>query len=156
MFPPQDMVHKPKTSASVWQCLSLLVMWPSKDDRTSVSLVYSEDSPVQQRYPSLLSLLQCYWTDPVLSGMRGLIWELKPEQHSLHLRRHSYSTCRDTMTQCLSEWHMNMDLQEFCRSSVCFSITCCALGVIFAESLDFLPKVQQHWLFGCRSCWGLQ
>jgi len=54
-------------------------------DLTSVSPVYSEDSPVDQKAASLLSLLVYYQTDSDLSGVRGLISELKPEQHNLHL-----------------------------------------------------------------------
>ena len=62
------------------------VMFDSqRDDLTSVSPVYREDSPVQQRAASLLNLLVYYKTDPALSGVRGLISELKLEQHSLHL-----------------------------------------------------------------------
>ncbi len=56
-----------------------------RDDLTSNSLVYREHSPVQQRTASLLSLLDYFQTDPVFSGVSGLISELKPEQHNLHL-----------------------------------------------------------------------
>ncbi len=52
---------------------------------TAVFPVYSEDPSVQQRTDSVLSLLVYSVTDPVLSGVRGLISELKPEQHNLHL-----------------------------------------------------------------------
>ncbi len=62
---------------------------------TAVFLVYSEDPSVQQRADSVLSLLVYLVTDPVLSGVKGLISELKPEQHNLHLWRHNHSTCRD-------------------------------------------------------------
>ncbi len=53
-------------------------------DLTSVSPVYSEDPVVHQKAASL-NLLVYSETDPVLSGVRGLISELKPEQHNLHL-----------------------------------------------------------------------
>ncbi len=53
-------------------------------DLTSVSPVYSEDPVVHQKAASL-NLLVYSQTDPVLSGVRGLISELKPEQHNLHL-----------------------------------------------------------------------
>ncbi len=53
-------------------------------DLTTVSPVYSEDSVVHQRAASL-NLLVHSTTDSVLSGVRGLISELKPEQHNLHL-----------------------------------------------------------------------
>ncbi len=53
-------------------------------DLTIVSPVYSEDSVVHQQVASL-NLRVYSQTDPVLSGVRGLISELKPEQHNLHL-----------------------------------------------------------------------
>ncbi len=53
-------------------------------DLTIVSPVYSEDSVVHQKAASL-NVLDYSQTDPVLSGVRGLISELKPEQHNLHL-----------------------------------------------------------------------
>ncbi len=53
-------------------------------DLTTVSPVYSEDPVVHQKAASL-NLLVYSETDPVLSGVRGLISELKPEQHNLHL-----------------------------------------------------------------------
>ncbi len=62
---------------------------------TAVFPVYSEDPSVQQRADSVLSLLVYLVTDPVLSGVKGLISELKPEQQNLHLWRHNHSTCRD-------------------------------------------------------------
>ena len=66
---------------------------------TTVSPVYSEDPPVQHRDASLPSLLDYYSeTDSVLSGVRGLISELKSEQNNLHLWRHNNSTCRE-------QWH---------------------------------------------------
>ncbi len=45
---------------------------------------YSEDPVVHQKAASL-NLLVYSETDPVLSGVRGLISELKSEQHNLHL-----------------------------------------------------------------------
>ncbi len=69
-----------------------------RDDLTTVSPVYSEDPPVQHREASLPNLLFYSQTDPDLSGVRGLISELKPEQHNLHLWRHNHSTCRE-------QWH---------------------------------------------------
>ncbi len=56
-----------------------------RDDLTAVSPVYSEDPPVQHRDASHPNLLFYSETDSVLSGVRGLISELKPEQHNLHL-----------------------------------------------------------------------
>ncbi len=53
-------------------------------DLTTVSPVYSEDPVVHQKAASL-NLLVYSQTDPVVSGVRGLISELKPEQHNLHL-----------------------------------------------------------------------
>ncbi len=53
-------------------------------DLTTVSPVYSEDPVVHQKAASL-NLLVYSETDTVLSGVRGLISELKPEQHNLHL-----------------------------------------------------------------------
>ncbi len=53
-------------------------------DLTPVSPVYSEDSVGHQKAASL-NLLVYYKTDTVLSSVRGLISELKPEQHNLHL-----------------------------------------------------------------------
>ncbi len=61
---------------------------------TTVSPVYSDPS-VDQRAASLLSLLVHSVTDVVLSGVRSLISELKPEQHNLHLSHHTYTTCKD-------------------------------------------------------------
>ncbi len=55
-----------------------------KYDLTSLSPVYSDDSAVHQKVASL-NVLVYSTTDPVLSGVRGLISELKPEQHNLHL-----------------------------------------------------------------------
>jgi len=55
-----------------------------RDNLTSVSPVYSEDPPVQQRAEEL-NLLVYSQTDPDLSGVRGLISELKSEQQNLHL-----------------------------------------------------------------------
>ncbi len=53
------------------------------------------DPPVEQRAASLLNLLLYYGSDPVLSGVRGLISELKSEQHSLPLQYCSNSPCRE-------------------------------------------------------------
>ncbi len=53
-------------------------------DLTTVSPVYSEDPVVHQKAASL-NLLVYSQTDSVVSGVRGLISELKPEQHNLHL-----------------------------------------------------------------------
>jgi len=53
-------------------------------DLTPDSPVYSEDPPVQQRAEEL-NLLVYSQTDPVVSGVRGLISELKSEQQNLHL-----------------------------------------------------------------------
>ncbi len=53
-------------------------------DLTLVSPVYSEDSVVLQKAASL-NLLVYSHTNSVLSGVMGLISELKPEQHNLHL-----------------------------------------------------------------------
>ncbi len=53
-------------------------------DLTTVSPVYSEDSAVHQKAASL-NLLVYSQTDAVLSGVRDLISELKPEQHNLYL-----------------------------------------------------------------------
>ncbi len=73
---------------------------------TTVSPVYSQDFVVHQRSDSLIFLFYSE-TDPDLSGVMGLISELKPEQHNLHLWRHNLSTCRE-------QWH-NVN----CSSSVC-------------------------------------
>ncbi len=62
---------------------------------TVVSSVYSVDPPVEQRAASLLSLLVYYSSDSVLSGVRGLISELKSEQHSLPLQYCSKKYCRE-------------------------------------------------------------
>ncbi len=51
---------------------------------TSMSPVYSQDSVVHQK-AAALNLLVYSQTDPVLSGVKGLISELKSEQHNLHL-----------------------------------------------------------------------
>ncbi len=64
---------------------------------TTVSPVYSQDFVVHQRSDSLILLFYSQ-TDSVLSGVMGLISELKPEQHNLHLWRHNHSTCRE-------QWH---------------------------------------------------
>ncbi len=53
-------------------------------DLTSVSPVYSED-PVVHHKAASLNLLVYSMTDSVLSGVRGLISELKPEQHNLYM-----------------------------------------------------------------------
>ncbi len=51
---------------------------------TTVSPVYSEDFVVHQKADSLI--FQVYsQSDSGVSGVRGLISELKPEQHNLHL-----------------------------------------------------------------------
>ncbi len=55
-----------------------------KRDLTTVSPVYSEDPVVHQKAASL-NLLIYSMTDPGVSGVRGLISELKPEQHNLYL-----------------------------------------------------------------------
>jgi len=55
-----------------------------RDNLTAVSPVYSEDPPVQQRAEEL-NLLVYSQTDSDLSGVRGLISELKSEQQHLHL-----------------------------------------------------------------------
>jgi len=52
---------------------------------TIISAVHNEDYPSDQRAASLLSLLDYSNSDSVVSGVRGLISELKPEQHNLHL-----------------------------------------------------------------------
>ena len=52
---------------------------------TSESPVYSGDSPVQQRAASLLNPSGHCYSDPALSGVRGLTSELRPEKHSLPL-----------------------------------------------------------------------
>jgi len=56
-----------------------------RDDLTTVSPVYSEDSPADQKAALFPSLLVYYMTDPVASGVRGLISELKSDQQNLHL-----------------------------------------------------------------------
>ena len=53
-------------------------------DLTSVSPVYSEDSVVHQTADSLIFLFYSM-TDSDLSGVQGLISELKSEQQNLHL-----------------------------------------------------------------------
>jgi len=53
-------------------------------DLTTDSPVYSEDPPVQQRAEEL-NLLVYSQSDSVVSGVRGLISELKSEQQNLHL-----------------------------------------------------------------------
>ncbi len=64
---------------------------------TLVSSVYSVDPPVEQRAASLLSLLVYYSSDPVLSGVRGLISELKSEQHSLFVQYCRRKDCRENI-----------------------------------------------------------
>ncbi len=69
-----------KTHETIYHVL----IYHDTDDLTTVSPVYSQDSVVHQRAASLI--LQVYsQTDPGVSGVRGLISELKPEQHNLHL-----------------------------------------------------------------------
>ena len=83
--------HRPNHFTNILQCVVY--------NLTTVSPVYSEDPPVQHRDASLPSLLDYYsQTDSVLSGVRGLISELKSEQNNLHLWRHNLSTCRE-------QWH---------------------------------------------------
>jgi len=55
-----------------------------KYDLTTLSPVYSEDPVVHQTADSLNFLFYSQ-SDSVLSGVRGLISELKSEQHNLHL-----------------------------------------------------------------------
>ena len=55
-----------------------------KYDLTLISPVYSEDSVVHQTADSLIFLFYSQ-TDSVLSGVQGLISELKSEQQNLHL-----------------------------------------------------------------------
>ncbi len=62
---------------------------------TVVSVVYSVDPPVEQRAASLLNLLLYYSSDQVLSGVRGLISELKSEQHSRPLQYCSNTACKE-------------------------------------------------------------
>jgi len=55
---------------------------------TQASPVYNVDHHSYQRaasFPYFLLFLDYSMTDPVFSGVRGLISELKPEQHNLHL-----------------------------------------------------------------------
>ncbi len=82
-----------------FSCIHCYCYWwlSYQRDLTTVSPVYREDSVVHQKAasPSLLVYSQ---TDPVLSGVRGLISELKPEQHNLYMWRHNHSTCRE-------QWH---------------------------------------------------
>ena len=91
--------HRPNHFTNILQC----VMY----DLTTVSPVYSEDPPVQQTAVWLQDLLVYSETDPVLSGVRGLISELKPKQHNLHLWQDNYTTCRE-------QWH-----SVNCSWSVC-------------------------------------
>jgi len=56
-----------------------------KYDLTPVSPVYSVDPPVKQREESLNIFPVHSQIDPVVSCVRGLISELKPDQHNLHL-----------------------------------------------------------------------
>ncbi len=54
-------------------------------DLTPVSPIYSEDPPVQQKEASHQNLLVYSQIDSVVSGVRGLISELKPKQNNFHL-----------------------------------------------------------------------
>ncbi len=76
---------------------------------TSVSPVYSEDPLVHQRTDSVLMLLIYSMTDLALSGVRGLISELKPEQHNLHLWLHNHSTCRE-------QWYSSVSTAQISRN----------------------------------------
>jgi len=75
-------------------------------DLTTVSPVYSEDYSFHQKSASLLSLQHYSYTDLVFSGVRGLISELKPEQHNLPLWHRNPSTCRE-------QWHTLILYQMF-------------------------------------------
>lgn len=57
--------------------------------------MYSVDSPVEQRCASLLSLVVYSHSNSALSGVKGLIWELKSEQHSLLLLYCCYLACTE-------------------------------------------------------------
>ncbi len=79
----------------VWQYFHTLFVFNKIITLTVVSPVYSVDPPVEQRAASLLNLLLYYCSDSVLSGVRGLISELKSEQHSLPLQYCSSTACRE-------------------------------------------------------------
>ncbi len=67
----------------IWQYFDSFFFFNNIITLTVVSVVYSVDPLVEQRAASLLNLLVYCHSDPVLSGVRGLISELKSEQHSL-------------------------------------------------------------------------
>ncbi len=69
-------MYKKQSHTNILQCVIY--------NLTTVSPVYSQDFVVHQRADSLIFLVYSK-TDPVLSGVRGLISELKPEQHNLHM-----------------------------------------------------------------------
>ncbi len=75
---PHTFMHKKKVFhfANIFQCVI--------NNLTTVSPVYSQDFVVHQRSDSLIFLFYSQ-SDPVVSGVMGLISELKPEQHNLHL-----------------------------------------------------------------------
>lgn len=49
---------------------------------------------VQGKAASLLNLLVYFQTDQVLSDVRGLMSEQKPEHHNLHMWCHNHLTCK--------------------------------------------------------------
>ncbi len=90
-------------------------------DLTTVSPVYNQDSVVQLRAASL-KILFYSWTDSVLSGVRGLISELKPEQHNLHLWAHNISTCREQDTLSV-QIHKNTNQYVRCFTGLRFKMS---------------------------------
>jgi len=56
---------------------------------TSISPVYTEDPSIHQKAASFLNHLLHSQSDPDILGVRGLISELKPVQHNLHLSLHN-------------------------------------------------------------------
>ena len=73
---------------------TIITCWTITGILTSVSPVYSVDSPVHQRAASLLSLLGDWSSAPALSGLRELTSEQRPEQHSLSLWLYSLTAYR--------------------------------------------------------------
>ena len=96
-------LHSPNTwcglcvsGKHMWIWWTVITCWPTTGILTSESPVYSGDSPVQQRAASLLNPSGHCYSDPALSGVRGLTPELRPEKHSLPLWLDSLTACKES------------------------------------------------------------
>ncbi len=86
-------------------------------DLTIVTRVYIEDFPVHTRAASRQHFLVYSKTDLAVLSVRGLISELKPDHHNLHLLYYTSSTCREKIHYSLTQ-SLLLKAQQSVRSAI--------------------------------------